>query len=243
MSSADSAEPSPRRDRDNHDDDDDDGQHTDDAPKHTDQVSTSKPPEEAAQPNNWQAIFSPHHNAYYFHNAVTQETTWENPLQPSQPSSSSSSSSSTSQTPAQNDEGKETDPSASTPAYTALQQAALSQGIDPSLAYLDPSLISDVNPTTGSSIPGVNPSFTAKFNARTGAFTRNDARDPSHLSEYERAKRMSEFYFDVEDWQSQRDAGGSKGDEEGKKRKRPTKKDLVGDFSSNRPLWHAFRIV
>ena len=168
--------------------------------------STSKPPEESAI---WQAIFSPHHNAYYFYNTVTNQTTWENPFQ--------------SPTPPQHDPGSDAPP-AHTPTYTALQQAALSQGIDPSLAHLDPSLLSAVNPA---SVPGANPAFIAKFNARTGAFTRNDARDPSHLSEYERAKRMSEFYFDVAAWEEQRDAGTSKMDEEGKKRKRPTKKDLV----------------
>jgi len=73
--------------------------------------------------------------------------------------------------------------------------------------------------------------FTAKFNARTGAFTAGDARDPSHLSEFERAKRMSEFYFDVSAWEKDVEARkrAEKEAEEsgvGEKRKRPNKKDL-----------------
>jgi hypothetical protein len=93
------------------------------------------------------------------------------------------------------------------------------------LAYLDPSL---------ASIPGAHPAgfkYTAKFNARTGAFAKPDARDPTHLSEYERAKRMSEFYFDVGAWEKDVEERKKEEAEEaegsGKKRKRPTKKDLV----------------
>jgi len=79
------------------------------------------------------------------------------------------------------------------------------------------------------------PIFTAKFNAHTGQFAPNSARTPGHLSEHERAKRMSEFYFDVGKWEEDlAKRGGSiraeEGDEEGgsgKKRKRPSKKDLV----------------
>ncbi|KAG6912585.1 hypothetical protein DXG01_013600 [Tephrocybe rancida] len=74
-------------------------------------------------------------------------------------------------------------------------------------------------------------SFQAKFNARTGQFARPDTRDPSHMSEHARAARMSEFYFDVGAWEKQlAEQGGSimgsAEGEEGKKRKRPSKKDL-----------------
>jgi hypothetical protein len=163
--------------------------------------------------HSWQAIYSPEHNAYYFYNTDTQETTWNNPIHP-EPSPAASS--------ASTDEDKDQVPTSSS-TYTALQQAAVAQGIDPSLAYLDPTLLSNAAP--GAAVPGANPSFTAKFNARTGAFARADARDPSHLSEYERAKRMSEFYFDVNAWETQRE--DEMGKEDGKKRKRPSKKDLV----------------
>ena len=81
------------------------------------------------------------------------------------------------------------------------------------------------------------PSFTARFNSRTGQFTPASARQPGHLSEHERAKRMSEFYFDVGKWEEdlarrggrlmgEEDPVGEEGSKE-KKRKRPSKKDLV----------------
>lgn len=38
---------------------------------------------------------------------------------------------------------------------------------------------------------------------------------------------MSEFYFDVGAWESQRDQQQQEEEAEGKKRKRPSKKDLV----------------
>lgn len=101
-----------------------------------------------------------------------------------------------------------------------MQAAAAAQGIDPALAYLDPSLAA--GPST---LPdGI---FTAKFNARTGTFTRPDGRDPTHLSEFERAKRMSEFYFDVNAWEQDVEARKAQEDAEGKKKKKLTKKDLV----------------
>lgn len=176
-----------------------------------------------ANPGQWQAIFSPQFNSYYFYNAETQETTWTNPLTPSDPASPSTS---TSPEPTDAAHGSMDATDALDPHYAALQQAALAQGIDPGLAYLDPSLASTM-PSTSAAVPG-SLAFSAKFNARTGQFTRPDGRDPTHLSEFERMKRMSEFYFDVGAWEQELSGqGGSiKGDEASKKRKRPSKKDL-----------------
>jgi len=189
---------------------------------------------------DWQAIWSPAHNAYYFYNSVTRETTWVNPLQQGQQQAGDSKGkgkeTATSETKGDNDEvegqdeddenkdnvaGPSTNAAATTPALTQWEQMqanAIAQGIDPSLAHLDPSL------AAGPSLP--SGAFTARFNARTGTFTAMDGRDPSHLSEYERAKRMSQFYFDVGAWEEeleQRDAA----EEERKKKRKPTKKDLV----------------
>ncbi|KAF9078645.1 hypothetical protein BDP27DRAFT_1206603 [Rhodocollybia butyracea] len=179
-------------------------------------TSNSATPLSAASSSTpWQAIYSPQFNAYYFFNSETNETTWENPLvkdeTPLDPASASSL-----VAPAEEKD------SSSLP-HNALQAAAIAQGIDPSLAYLDPSL---VEPIPGSS--SVAYGATAKFNARTGQFTRVDARDPTHLSEYERAKRMSEFYFDVNAWEQQKAQDQEEAAAEGneKKRKRPSKKDL-----------------
>lgn len=165
-----------------------------------------------ASAGDWQAVWSPQHNTYYFYNSKTQETTWTNPLE-------SEASSSTAASPP-SDPGASA--SASTSSMYALQAAAAAQGIDPSLAYLDPSLAAST-----SSNPQAF-TYTAKFNARTGTFARPDARDPTHVSEYERAKRMSEVYFDVGQWEKDLE---EQEESEGKKRKRPTKKDLVCDGS------------
>ena len=139
-------------------------------------TATSPSPEEPIESTTsstaWQAIFAPQYNTYYFYNALTQETTWINPLQQPQPQpeASTSTSSSATTTPTVETEAKtELDPnnaqvgngneedtsaqwtSATTAAsarYAALQAAALAQGIDPLLAHLDPSL------SASPSVPG-----------------------------------------------------------------------------------------
>jgi ribosomal protein L44E len=170
--------------------------------------------------DTWQAIWSPQHNAYYFYNSTTHETTWSNPL----PSASTADSD-----PPTSD--AEAAPSTSTPHYSSIQAAAEAAGIDPSLAYLDPTL---------SSVPGagLNYTYTAKFNARNGTFAKADARDPTHLGEYERMKRMSEFYFDVGAWEREVEERkqaeqAAEAEGSGKKKKKPTKKDLVRIFCSS----------
>ncbi|KAL0945927.1 hypothetical protein HGRIS_012208 [Hohenbuehelia grisea] len=184
--------------------------------------STQTPDE---QPTAWQAIFSPQHNAYYFFNSETQETTWINPLDPSASASTSGSAEAAEAEPQAGPSSEPDQTSSATPAYSAMQAAALAAGVDPALAHLDPSLAYGAVGTGGGPIP----TFSAKFNARTGAFAPTNSRDPTHLSEYERMKRMSEFYFDVNQWE--KDVAKRKEEEEeaerdGKKRKRPTKKDL-----------------
>ncbi|KAJ7637611.1 hypothetical protein DFH06DRAFT_1478609 [Mycena polygramma] len=185
---------------------------------------SAEPPTESesaptAAPTAWQAVFSPQFNAYYFYNSETQETTWTNPLQPPEAAAEPAS---TAVAPEAETSTAET---SSIPHYAAIQSAAIAQGIDPALAYLDPSLAA----STSSAAPaGPVPSFQAKFNARTGQFAAMDSRSPAHLSEYERAKRMSEVFFDVAAWEqnlaqehaAEAEAGGEK------KRKRPSKKDL-----------------
>jgi hypothetical protein len=169
--------------------------------------------------NSWQAVFSPQYNAYYFYNTETHETTWENPLQ-SRHADSNISTQETSATQEPVASSSSTSSSYPPSGYTALQEAAIAQGIDPSLAYLDPSL-------AGSAGPGGSFTSTARFNARTGTFAKMDARDPSHVSEYERARRMSEFYFDVNSWEKDVEKRKAEEDADGRKKKRTTKKDIV----------------
>lgn len=161
---------------------------------------------------DWQAVWSPPHNTYYFHNMRTGETTWTNPLADSSSASNSI----------------DAQQIASSSHYDSLAAAAAAQGIDPELAYLDPSLAGPSSSST-SAASGL---YTAKFNARTGQFAKPDARDPDHVSEYERMKRMNSFYFDMDAWQKEVEERNTQEAENGKKRKKPTKKDIVGVFSS-----------
>ena len=193
----------------------------------------------------WQAIFAPQYNTYYFYNPVTQETTWINPLeqqQQSQPEASTSTSTSTTDSP-----------STTVTFVVDTETAAQAQGIDPLLAHLDPSLSAPSIPGSSGSHPKDAPSFTARFNSRTGQFTAPSARTPGHLSEHERAKRMSEFYFDVGKWEEdlarrggrlmgeEEDVAGEEGTKE-KRRKRPSKKDLVCICAFFLPFSVVFRV-
>nr|GAT44438.1 predicted protein [Mycena chlorophos] len=172
----------------------------------------------AASSTAWQAIYSPQHNAYYFYNTETQETTWTNPLQAGAEASGSGSA-----PQQQQDAAAAAAASSIDPRYAAMQNAAMAQGIDPALAYLDPSFAGSASTSAG--LPAG--SFQARFNARTGQFTAMDGRTPDHMSEYERAKRMSTVFFDVEAWEKSVAADKAAEDEAGgRKRKRPSKKDL-----------------
>jgi hypothetical protein len=190
-------------------------------------------PADAPAAGDWQAIFSPAHNAYYFFNAATQQTTWTNPLVPAAaaadaapgPEPTPTASTSTVAEPSAEPAGSSS--AAAVPPHLAslyaAQAAAAAQGIDPSLAFLDPTLSS-----TGGG--GGAYAAAAKFNARTGAFTRNDARAPEHLGEHARAQRMSAFYFDSAAWEADVAKRAREEDElaeDGRAKKRLSKKDLV----------------
>lgn len=85
---------------------------------------------------------------------------------------------------------------AATKAQSAPQRPVTAEdygGVDPELAYLDPSI------RAGSS--GGSGSLTARFNARTGKFEGDPSRNPEHHSDFSRAKRQSSFFFDVDAWQ------------------------------------------
>lgn len=169
--------------------------------------------------HDWQAVWSAPHNAFYFFNKKTNETTWTNPLvlpeDSAAPAQDLQPVASTSQ--------QQVEPVASSSAAGSsshdVYAAAAAAGIDPDLAYLDPTLALP-------QVAGGGPmSFTAKFNSRTGAFTAASARAPEHLGEFERAKRMSEMYFDVGQWEAETQERQDELNE--RKRKRPNKVEMV----------------
>ncbi|KAG8943292.1 hypothetical protein FRC04_002972 [Tulasnella sp. 424] len=181
------------------------------------------PATQAAVQAEWQAVWAPAHNAYYFYNTRTKETTWTNPLQPPNEGQSAAKD-------PPDSSSKDAAPADSAPSSSHAAQSSglipdeVLNGIDPALAYLDPTLYA----ARAGGAP--QNTFTAKFNARTGRFTAmSDSRDPSYLSEAERAKRMSSVFFDVDKWETDVASRKSKEAEEaetGDKRKRPTKADL-----------------
>ncbi|KAI6126727.1 hypothetical protein F5141DRAFT_1193672 [Pisolithus sp. B1] len=175
---------------------------------------TTSEPESAATTNSDddkdRPFTLPQHGTYYFYNSETNETTWVNPVQ--QPSAGASSSTSS-------DPNYPASPNRHPYDPNSLEARAIAAGIDPSLAHLDPSLALPAHAAPGGT-------FTARFNARTGAFTAGDARTPQHLSEYERMKRMSEFYFDTSAWEREVEERQREEKDGSKKRKRPSKKDL-----------------
>ncbi|QRV98795.1 hypothetical protein RhiJN_26814 [Ceratobasidium sp. AG-Ba] len=186
------------------------------------------PDEPVPTQNEWQAIWSPAHNAYYFYNSRTAETTWVNPLEPPA-ASSSNSDPAAAPTPSTSSAQPQPEVAAAAPTEPEEkppQDLSYLNGIDPELAYLDPSL---AVPPTGAK--GPVPTFTARFGARSGKFTAMDGRQPEHLSEAARAQRMSSVYFDTAAWEreiAERDAK-AKADREagvGDKRKRVTKEDI-----------------
>ena len=62
-------------------------------------------------------------------------------------------------------------------------------GIDPDLAYLDPSL--KARRPGGANAGNV---YAARFNARTGRFEGDPNRNPDYVSDVSRAKRQNNFY-------------------------------------------------
>ncbi|KAG8921889.1 hypothetical protein FRC02_012300 [Tulasnella sp. 418] len=182
-----------------------------------DEEEGTKDSSPAPATNGWQAIWSPSHNAYYFFNSRTNETTWTNPLVPPPTEGSSGEAGPSTTTSSTSQQSAQT-------SSTIMTEDAL-DGIDPALAYLDPNLY---ELSRGKGNLGAGQTFQARFNSRTGRFTAMNDRDPSHLSEYARAQRMSEVFFDVHKWEEEL-ASGNAGDDDGsagEKRKRPTKKDM-----------------
>ncbi|GAA6038027.1 hypothetical protein JCM8097_007506 [Rhodosporidiobolus ruineniae] len=163
--------------------------------------------DEDTKADAWQAVFSPEANAWYFWNSETHETTWTNPRDPSAAAAASSSSSSAAQPATSTDSAAE----------DGAAEGAL-PGIDPDLAWLDPSAALKGQAGKGG--------FAQKgrFNARTGRFQADPAMNPDRISDFQRGHRQQEAYFDVTGWEQQLQGRGIKrgpeteGDDGGKKR-------------------------
>ncbi|GAA5841322.1 hypothetical protein JCM3766R1_005028 [Sporobolomyces carnicolor] len=161
----------------------------------------------------WQAVFSPEANAWYFWNAKTNQTTWENPRDAAS-SSSGDAAAGTSTSETSSSSATAQPPLPSEPAATGELPP-----IDPDLAWLDPSA------ARGSSTNAQ----AARFNARTGRFQVDPKFTPDRISDYQRSHRQQEAYYDVKGWEQQLEGKGLKraGDEEAEgSRKRPSSRQV-----------------
>lgn len=142
-------------------------------------------------------------NQYYFHNSVTNITTWENPRD----TTSSAAIPSTSAAPINEN--------------SITNDVGAYGGIDPDLAYLDPSL----RQSSSSSAP----SYQARFNSRTGRFQGDPSMTPDRISEFKRGERQQEAFYDTASWQESLGGKGLKrsGTSESDKPKKLTAKELV----------------
>jgi hypothetical protein len=142
-------------------------------------------------------------SAYYFWNSETGVTTWDNPLQVQAAAESITSAidsiAAKSSTPTAEDFG----------------------GIDPDLAYLDPNL---ARSRAGSSHA---PVFKAAFNARTGRFQGDPSLNPDRISDYKRAERQQEAFYNKQAWDESLGGRGLRNSDDEKRNKRPSAKEVV----------------
>ncbi|KAK6910750.1 hypothetical protein I203_104782 [Kwoniella mangroviensis CBS 8507] len=178
----------------------------------------------------WQAVWAAEQNAWYFWNKDTGEVTWTNPLEPS-------SSSASTQPPLPTEQ----------PPTAAASSSSINPGLnnndngygfgfgfgDPSQPEIDPGLAHLFGgDSSGPGGLGGDPTMQkAMFNSRTGRFTASNYEyTVGHLDEYNRAKRMNSHYFDVDQWEREKQQENEKKRkalEDGKGgEKKITKKDM-----------------
>lgn len=198
----------------------------------------------AHRPFSFSAVWDLSHNAYYFWNAATNETTWNNPLVSSDGAGPSSSSAPQAGVPSSNQNAHSiNEADASTRDESVSEQDfAQMHGIDPDLAFLDPTLYASLMSRASSSGSSSGAAYRSAghFDARSGRFVPSSQAapggryDPSRIDESSRAARQMNHMFDYESWAAQRGRAQSASADEpegdaargGKGQKRPTKTEL-----------------
>lgn len=173
--------------------------------------------------------------AWYFWNSATGDVTWTNPLEPAPLTDAGADSSAPADPPLPNEPPPSANASSSKSFQPPLPPPAFGlpppiPDIDPDLAYLLP-----MTQRVGPSGDSLGTGQSAAFNARTGRFAPADTNYTyDHLDEYNRMKRMSSHYFDVEAWEKQRQQEHDKrrrDEAEGKGPEKITRKDMVSAVS------------
>lgn len=183
-------------------------------------------------------------------NPQTMETTWTNPLvDSSAPPADAAATSTGGESPpwdpsSQSLPGEHDAPSASSSTvpsdpYASSSTSSLSYGgfaygapelptVDAGLAHLLPPSYNPLNPSASTSASGYTSQ--ARFNTRTGRYENASdvSKMPDHLSDYSRAKRQNEAFFDQEAWMRERDEEQARLAGEGPaKKKRLTKTEVA----------------
>lgn len=85
---------------------------------------------------------------------------------------------------------------------------------------------------------GGAPVFQARFNSRTGRFQGDPTMNPDRISDFKRAERQQEAYYDTAGWQGSLEGKGLKRSGEdaegGGRKKRPSAKEVVSALSQSR---------
>lgn len=164
----------------------------------------AKVDEQEATEHTWRAVWDASSHRWYFWNAKTQQTTWDNPLEEAKGEQQAAEGSGRVSTDAQDTGTRLTD-----------EELALQCGIDPDLAYLDPAMYAAeiqgarakydrVGASPSSRTPSDTYRAAGAFDSRTGKFVpvqhtgRGALHDPSRLTHANQADRQMSAFFDVE---------------------------------------------
>ncbi|GAA5982847.1 hypothetical protein JCM11641_004647 [Rhodosporidiobolus odoratus] len=167
-------------------------------------AATADKEEQGSDP--WQAVFSAEANAWYFWNAQTGETTWSNPRE---------------RVEASPDMSQEVPLGIGLLPATADDRPDALPGIDPELAWLDPSGTARADKSSLAQ--------SARFNSRTGRFHADPVMNPDRISDFQRGHRQQEAYYDVTGWEASLAGRGLKRGSEAETdqaRKRPSSKQI-----------------
>ncbi|KAI1164054.1 hypothetical protein F5B18DRAFT_283890 [Nemania serpens] len=168
-----------------------------------------------AQDDGWECHWDPAHQAWFFHNSITNESTWDNPRVPSQP-----------QVPADANTQLQTPPATAVPPLNERLPAggynpAIHGDYDPNAWYAKTGQEDDE--------PELPVMDTAAAHAAIGSFNRftgkwqGDDQNPDRHTDEAKSRRQMNAFFDVDAAANAHDGRSLKAERSGKK---PTKSEL-----------------
>lgn len=175
------------------------------------------------QDDGWDCHWDPAHQSWFFHNRITNESTWENPRVPSASASASTGASASANTQL------ETPPATAVPPVPPVNEPLPAGGYNPAIhGDYDPNAwYAQGNKENGESGVAVMDTATAyaaigSFNRFTGRWQGEDQTTERHNDEAKSRRQMNAF-FDVDAAANAHDGRSLKAERSGKK---PTKSEL-----------------